>query len=168
MGLSVILGALGRVPAWAWVLAGLLAWGGWHRWQAIQARQEFAGARQAAEVQHANAVAAAASESARRAGRMQEITDAETIRRQAAEVDRDRARSAAERLRGQLAAAQAHFGAGHPSAADGGQAAAPADGVLAELLGQCGDRVRALAAEADATRGAGAACERAYDALTVD
>lgn len=157
---------LGLMPPWGWLLmlvATLATAGGWHLRQVHVARQEGREEVQqrwnAAELMRQRD---SATETARRLKAHQEVTDAEIIRRREAELSVHRLRTADERLRAQLAA----IASGRdPATAGGGQAAAPGARVLADVLDQCRDRVRALVAEADATRAAGASCERSYDAL---
>jgi hypothetical protein len=57
-------------------------------------------------------------------------------------------------------------GAADPAAASAGTAAEDPAGVLADVFGRCVERVRVLAAIADERGAAGAACQRAYEALT--
>lgn len=156
MGLTAVGSLLSRVPLWAWAIAGLLAWGAWNGHRAKSVREAFDKAKIQAEVETAR-------ETGRRTARLQEITDAEIIRRRSAEATAARLRASEQRLRDSLAAAQA----GGSPADTGGREAAPSDpGMLADVLGECIGRVRTLALEADATRAAGEACQQSYEALT--
>lgn len=163
MNPAAILAGLARVPAWAWVLAAVLAWGGWQRHQARSVRADFEQARAEAQAARTAGELAAATETARRLKAQQEVTDAEIQRRQKAEAAAAGLRAAEQRLRDQLAAAAAGA-ASDPAAAGGGPPATV--GLLADVLGECTAAVRQLAHEADATRAAGAACQAAYDTLT--
>ena len=167
---SPILGPVGallrRVPPWAWALAAVLAWGVWHRHQAIAARAEFEHAKAVAAAERAQADAAAAAETARRLKTMQEVTDAATFQAQrdrAAAVAADAARN---RLQQRVAAVQAGARAADPATAGGCQAALEAGDLLADVLRRADERAGQLAAYADAARTAGEACERAYYSLT--
>lgn len=160
------LGLMARVPAWAWVMMALAAWGGWHRWQAIDARRSFEQAQATAQAERAESERAAAVETSRRIQRQAEVTHAAQRQAQALRADADAARAALERLRAQLATAAAPGAAADPAVAAGSPPAPGAPGVLAQLLGQCGERVRSLAAHADAAAAAGSACEASYDALS--
>jgi hypothetical protein len=94
---------------------------------------------------------------------------AREARDQAERLRRDRAGldAAAARLRSAAAsAAGEHPGASDPAAPDGRPAAADPNRVLALVLSEAEERLRALAAIADERGNAGATCERAYEALT--
>lgn len=129
--------------------------------------------------QHAQAVAQAAGtareaeaqarlEEQRRAAALQEIADEADAARARATADADRARRAADSLRdaARAAAARCSAPADDPTAAEPGASAASPGLVLADVLGRADDRAGELAAALDASRAAGLACERAYDALT--
>lgn len=76
------------------------------------------------------------------------------------------ARVAGDGLRVRAAAVAASCAApAEATAAAGGQAAAGPGAVLADVLGRLEEAGRELAAVADARGAAGAACERAYDAI---
>ena len=113
-----------------------------------------------------------------------ELARAEELRRQAAinevttnaqtEIDRARAdaaaaHAAADSLRDQAKrlAAAAGKTCSNPSHATAGKAAGSAGLVLADVLGRVEEAGRSMAEAADRSRIAGAACEAAYDALTV-
>jgi len=154
------------VPVWAWALAALAAWGGWHRWRAIDARQDFERAAAAAAAERAASAAEVANENNRRLLAVQGASDAAHLQAQ-----RDRAaRVAAERARGGLlervAALEAGARSADPTAAGRCQAAEQATGLLADVLRRADARAGELAAAADAAITAGAACERAYESLT--
>lgn len=75
--------------------------------------------------------------------------------------------AAARELRARVAAlVNASRSPGDPAAAGAGTSAPDAIAVLADVLGRCEARERAVARFADAAHIAGLACERAYDALT--
>jgi hypothetical protein len=150
-----ILGVLALVVA----AFGILAFAA----QRLRSDLEGAGA---AKVQAAQAKTDA-REANRRASAVAEVAhdaqlQSDSSRAAAAAADRARDN---ERL--QLAAyVRAHRGSADPAASG---ASAPADdpiGVLAEMLGSADDFAGRVAAEADANRIAGLACERSYDALT--
>lgn len=161
-----VLAILGRVPLWAWAVAALIAWGGWHRWQAIDARRDFDQAKAAAETERAASAAEVAAETQRRLTAIQKEADHATTQALAARADADAARDAEQRLRARLAAVQARARAADPAATSGSAPTGQAADVLADVLGQCIGRVRSLAEYADAARIAGEACERSYYSLT--
>ena len=124
--------------------------------------------RAAAAARAASASEAARVEEQRRAAAQKEIVDAHEARARRARADADAAGAAAARLRDRVAAlvaASGHPAAGDPSAAAASAPAGDATELLADVLGRCVSRVRELAAVADERGAAGAACERAYDAL---
>jgi hypothetical protein len=97
----------------------------------------------------------------------QRITDAAHQQTLAARADADRVRAALDRLR-RAAAAAAHRGdtGPHPAAPASSSPATTASHLPADLLGRLGDAAGELAAAADASRTAGNACQRAYQALS--
>lgn len=97
----------------------------------------------------------------------QRITDAAHQQTLAARADADRVRAALDRLR-RAAATAAHRGdtGPHPAAPASSSPATAASHLPADLLGRLGDAAGELAAAADASRTAGNACQRAYQALT--
>lgn len=102
------------------------------------------------------------------AARIEEIQHDGVVREARLRADAARAAESARGLRAQLAGLSAqrrNQAAGHPGVAIDSAAAGADSGMLADMLGQCVERVRVLAAEADATRAAGQQCERAYDAV---
>lgn len=163
--MGAVLKLLTGVPVWAWALAGLAAWGGWHRWRAIDARQDFERARQAAAVEQAASAAAVAQETARRLKAVQEAADAAQLQAQADRAAADRARRARDSLLERIAAVQAGGGAADPAVAGQCEAARRSVDLLADVLRRADARAGELAAAADAARTAGQACERAYESL---
>ncbi len=157
---------LGGIPLWAWALAALTAWGGFHRWRAIEARAAFDQAQTAAAAERAASAAESERETARRFKTVQEAADAATLQGRRDRAAAGAAAAAADRLRARLAAVEAGARPADPPASGGGATADPAVRMLSDVLGQCVDRVRLLADHADQSRTAGQACERAYDALT--
>lgn len=155
---------LRAIPAWAWVLAALLAWGGWQRHQAHAAAAALQHQTEEAAAARVRAAEAAATETARRVTAQKGITDDAQTALDAARRSAGSVAANAARLRAQLAAARRST-ADPLVAADCSSATARAD-VLADLLSSAADRAASLAAEADASRIAGSACERSYDALT--
>ncbi len=97
----------------------------------------------------------------------QRITDAAHQQTLAARADADRVRAALDRLRN-AAATAAHRGdtGPHPAATASSSPATTASHLPADLLGRLGDAAGELAAAADASRNAGNACQRAYQALS--
>ncbi len=163
--MTAVMAILGRVPLWAWAVAALVAWGGWHRWQAIDARRDFEQAKTAAAAERAASAAEVAAETNRRLAAIQKEADHATTQALAARADADAARTAEQRLRARLAAVQARARTADSAVASGSAPAGQATDVLADVLGQCIGRVRSLAEYADAARIAGEACERSYYSL---
>lgn len=162
--LAKIGGWLGRVPWYAWVILGLVAYGGLQRHNALSAKADLVTYK--AEVQAAfdKQKADDAAETARRLKTMQEVADAATIQANANRADADGARAALDKLRAQLARGNA--GTGNPAASSVGTPTGATGSVPPELLLRCAERVVELAGYADSAATAGKACERAYDSLT--
>lgn len=115
----------------------------------------------------AAAAASAAAETARRVGAQQEIVTDAKRQAETARADAARAHDADTALRLQLAAVlRASRPASDPGPSSGGAPATDAAGVFAELFQRADDRAGILAAALDASRSAGLACERSYDALS--
>jgi len=180
---------LNLIPWWAYAAAGAMAGallaGGIQQARVSSAQTGLAQVRE----QHAQAVADAALAKAAAHASALEIERELTARTQAlqatidkqdqdarnaqAQHDQDRrtAAAAAGRLREQARTLADSVLASHRVAsgdaaalAEERQAAAAAARVLADVLASVDDRAGALAAAADASRAAGSACERAYDA----
>lgn len=131
----------------------------------------LAAEREAAAVEHAQAVQRARAEGDRRTAALQEIVDDATQTRDRAAADAAGARAALDRLRRAAVAAATtspDTGAGpaDPAAAASCPAAAGPGLVLSDVLGGVAGRAVELGAAFDQSRAAGLACERAYDALT--
>lgn len=123
--------------------------------------------KEAAAVAAASAVMDARAKEQRRTAAIQEAADAAVDDAARSRADARASADAAERLRQRAASLAARCGgsAGDPTAATGGASAAGAGLVLSELFQRADDRAGELAQYADQARIAGAACERAYDAL---
>jgi Tfp pilus assembly protein PilE len=156
------------------LLVAVGAWGG-HAWRDRSARAELAECQRAhaAEREAAAQVAARAQADyrAREAQihtQHQEAIDAATTQTAAAQADAARVRLALDRLRRHVAAPAAGGGAAtaHPTLASPGAAAVTTPDLPPDLLGRLGAAAAELAAAADASRIAGLACQRAYQALT--
>jgi hypothetical protein len=169
------LALLSRVPLLAWPLAVALAWGGVEhvRVGSLQARLDRQTAQQAAQTAaYARAAAEAASAALAETDRRLQAQQGAI---HAAEIQIAQARAdvvAADRARGSLqqrfAAVAARCGQARADPAPAGTSApAGAPGVLlADVLSRLDARAGQLAAFGDASRTAGQACERSYDALT--
>jgi hypothetical protein len=139
-------------------------------WHFVAGHYELKIAAKDAERERAVAAAAVAAqtETTRRVAAQQEVAHAAQIQADAARADAATASRARDALRVQLDVfVRAHRGAGDPGAAGGGAPAGDPIGVLADVLGRADERAGVLAGIADQRGVAGAACERAYDALTV-
>lgn len=147
------MGLIRLVPLWAWAALVLLAWGGINKHRAAVATRAAAEAREQA---------ASAQEAARRLDTLQEVTDAATIRLQARPAALRAAAAAGDGLR--LRAAELAASAAAPAADC--TPAADASRVLADVLGRLEEAGRRAAAIADERGDAGAACERAWDAMS--
>lgn len=163
--LSVGSGILARVPGWVMVLAAVAAWGAFQRHEAAAARDKLAAQQQAQERARADAIRDALVDRVRAEKAQEEAAHEAQEKARRARRDADAAVAALQRLR-DSAAARAGAVAGAASAAGDGAPAPDAAGVLADMLGRCGERVRRLAAIGDERGAAGEECERRYDALT--
>ena len=160
--LSSILAFLKAIPWWAYVIAACLAWGGWQRHRATSAAKVYQQAQIEAAKRTEAALAENIRETARRLAEQLKATqdaEAKTIK---ARSDAAAAAGAAERLRDRLDAIRAASAPAGDSAASG----AGTTDRLAEVLGQCTDRYREVAAAADRAVIAGLACEASYNTLT--
>jgi hypothetical protein len=165
-----MLGALtivGRVPLWAWPLAGALAWGTWQHLQAADIRAEFESAKARAAVENFKASERASAETARREAAQRKDLEHANELATAALADADRLRATDGRLRERIAAVVAAAGRGDTAAGGVVTSAGDPIGMLADVFGRCRERIRALARHADRARIAGQACEADYDALMV-
>lgn len=160
-GLTVVRRIGAAVPVWAWALAALLAWGGWQRHRAASAVETLRKHDAAIAAQIITKQQADAAETARRLSAQKAATDAAEVLARTARLDAAGARSAADQLRVELASRTADRRAADPAAAGGSEADR-----LADALGQCADRYRAVAEVADAAIGAGLTCQRSYQSLT--
>ena len=159
--LSSILAFLKAIPWWAYAVAACLAWGGYQRHQAKSAAKVYQQAQIEAAKRTEAALAENIRETARRLAEQLKATrdaEAKTIK---ARSDAAAAAGAAERLRQRLDAIRA---ASAP-ASDTTTSGAGTTDRLAEVLGQCTDRYREVAAAADRAVIAGRACEDSYNAL---
>lgn len=152
-----------RIAAPLIVLCVLAAgvWGYGHRqYRAGQAdvRAEWNAAKERQRV-------ADAMERVRRESAQQEVAREAQEQLALARTDAAAATAAADRLRSEFAASLKRR-CGGAAAAPGGPAAADARDVLADVQRRLDAAAGELAALADARGTAGAACERAYDALT--
>lgn len=158
--LSPILAVLRAIPWWAYVIAACIAWGGYQRWRANSAAQEYQQAQAEAAAEREQALQAAINETARRLAAQAQATkeaDENLNRARSAAVG---ATAAADRLRVRLAAIKADAGASNPAAAGASQTDR-----LADAISECADRYRAVAAIADRSIISGRACEASYNAL---
>lgn len=159
--LSPILAVLRAIPWWAYVIAACLAWGGYQRYRANSAAKVYQQAQIEAAKRTEAALAENIRETARRLAEQQKATQDAEAKTNKARADAAAAAGAAERLRQRLDAIRAASApAGDPAAAVAGQT-----GRLADVVGQCADRYREVAAVADRAVIAGRACEAAYQAL---
>lgn len=138
-------------------------------WHFVAAHYEtkIAADHEAQAVAMAQAAKAAQDETTRRVAAQQEVAHAAQVQADAARADAVSAARARDSLRVQLSAfVSAHRGPVDPGTAGGGTPAGDPIGVLADVLGRADERAGILAGIADERGIAGAACERAYDALT--
>lgn len=113
---------------------------------------------------HEKATTKAVQQALARAHRIQEASDAEQIRRVAAEAALRRADAAGRGLRDELQATAAWARSLDSTLASERQAAAQAVSVLTDLLGRCDSRRRELAEFADRASSAGQTCVDAWPA----
>lgn len=163
--MTAILAMAKGVPIWAWALVAALAWGGWQRHLATSRADTLRHAEAQAAAEQIQAAQAAASETARRLQAQEEVSRAAQARAQANARAAADARAAAERVRVAAQSLAASAAAGDPAAPDQCEAARAAGRLLADLLGRAVTRAAVLADHADQARGAGQACEAAYQAL---
>lgn len=133
---------------------------GW-RWDRAEARQQAHTATLRETAMHEALI-----ETTRRLTAQQEAADVASRQARRARADAAAADAAAGSLREHVARLAARAAGDDPAAAAGGQTAADAAGMLAELQRRADERAGILARIADERGIAGAACERAYDALT--
>ena len=158
------LALLGIVPIWVWALIASVGWGTWEHQHAAAAKRDLAEYKLEAQAKFDQQRAADAAETARLLREKQENIDVATKETAANRAAADAARVALDRLRARYAAG-GHAGTGTATTTPGCAPATTANLVPADMLVRCGERVVGLAEFADASRTAGKACERAYDAL---
>lgn len=153
------------IPTWAWVLAAVLAWGGWHRHQERQVRADFEAAKAAAVAERAasaaEAKAATQQREAEKKGAIDEARKA-AARARAALLEQQ---SAAGELRDRLAVLEARACGGDPGAGGGGAGATEARDLSAYLRRRLDEAEARTIEFADGTAIARAVCERQYRAL---
>lgn len=166
--MGLIRGALGLasgIPVWAWALAAVLAWGGWHRHQERQVRADFEAAKAAAEVARAASAAEAKAETAHREAEKKGAIDEarkSAARARAALLEQQ---SAAGELRDRLAALEARACGGDPGSGGGGPGATEARDLSAYLRRRLDEAAAGTIEFADGAARARDVCERQYRAL---
>jgi hypothetical protein len=164
MGLifTQVLSFLKAIPWWAYVIAACLAWGGYQRYRANSAAAVYQGAQIEAAKRTEAALAENIRETARRLAEQQKATQDAELQTAKASASAASAASAADRLRQRLVSIRA-------ASAPAGNSSSSVPGTtdrIAEILGECVDRYRSVAVEADRAVIAGKACEASYQALT--
>lgn len=146
--ITILLGLVRKVPPIVWLIAALLAWGGWQRHNATVSTRQ-------AEQAKASAAAHAAAASAERQARELEQTyttnarsaaDAYAKNLQSARAAADRSRNGLDGLRVAIASAPGACQAGKAPSAPGGFDGAAE---LRTVLGRCAASLQQLAAVAD-------------------
>lgn len=169
----IVAGWLRDVPLWIWLTlaaAGLI----WWQTHALHTERT---AHQHTRQQHAQVLAGiaaktAAAERAQRQLEQARINEIQSIERDTHDriaqirADADRAAALSLRQPAQQLAQRARAACPNPAAASSGPPAGDPIGVLADVLSRADERAGELARIADERGTAGAACERAYDALT--
>jgi hypothetical protein len=148
------------IPWWAWLLAAVLAWGGWQRHRAQSVAAQYQRAQASAAAEREAALQASITETARRLAAQQKATNDARAQTTKARASAAAAGDAVVRLRERLAQS-ASAAPDNPAAAVRSEAAA-----LARVVGECAARYRGLAEVADAAVIAGRACEQSYEALS--
>ncbi len=153
------------------IVALALAYGA-GRWQqhshdaAAYAAEKTAAALSAAREQ-IKAVDDARAEEQRRTNEQSKVAQDATKQAEQDRRDRIAADGVSERLRARVAELlAAGRPASNPATSGGSAPAGTTDTLLAELFRRADQRAGSLAADLDAARNAGLACERSYDALT--
>jgi len=165
--LAPILSFLKLIPWWVYVLAAILAWGGYQKALATHRATELATQAQKVAQSREKALADALVESSRRAAAQTKVVrDAEQSKIVAVGAAASAA-AAADSLRQQLESDRSARAANDPGFAIAGSAASSPIGMLAIVLGQCVSRVQVLAEYADISRISGKACVQAYNSLSV-
>lgn len=159
--LAPVVSFVRAIPFWVWLLAAAIAWGGYQRWRANSAAEVYQQAQIEAAKKTEAALAENIRETARRLAAQQKATQDAELQTSKARADAGAAAGAAERLRQQLLSLRA---ASAPAGDTPAAGASPTDR-LAEILGQCTEQYRDVAAAADRAVIAGRACEAAYQAL---
>lgn len=173
--MKAIAAAFGIIPGWIWFLitAGALAAAGVSQTRFTHERANHAETRAQYAEKVAQAETATRAESEKNRRTEQELRDAQDQNAEQAQallvaVDhaRNLAAAANQRLRdaAQDLAAVARSRCAASTTPGGGPAGEDALDLLAELLGSVDEAAAGYAAEADASRIRGLACERAYDA----
>jgi hypothetical protein len=159
--LMPVVSFLRAIPWWAYALAACLAWGGYQRYRAVSAAKVY----QQAQIEAAKATEAALAENiretARRLAEQQKATQNAEFKLAKARTDAGAASAASGRLRERLIAIRSS----EPRASDPASAGTSITDRLANVLGQCADRYREVAAIADRSIIAGRTCEASYAAL---
>lgn len=159
--MNPVFAILRAVPIWAYVVAAVLAWGGFQKHRATVAAGVVAAQAQKAAQERETALAAAIQERDRRLSAQAEVVNHANVELDRVKADAGRTLSERDRLRARLASLQAR----KPDPGASAPAASPADS-LPDLLGQCADRYASVAAEADRAIVAGLACQQSYESLT--
>ena len=163
--LAPVWSLLRSIPWWAYVIALVLAWGGWQRHRAQSVAATYQKAQAEASAKREAELAKSIAETERRLEAQRKVTDHAIVQTAAAKRDAVGAAAAAASLRIRLAAFNSGSGASNPATPTGGDTATSSVDLLANVLSQCVERVRVLAEYADQSRIAGDACVGAYSAL---